>query len=168
MLKFSGGHEMLRTSINMDPSVHKEVSFAAARLGKTRQEIVKMLLRRILCDIDCYQGGFSLVKYQPRDPLKRWKCFSITFRKNENEFAKDLRGLSKFTVSYLVAIATERYLEDLLEDSDCRHNYVEFPHYTVGQRIENGIICWELYWGDPGPTSKSAGTAKIHRRTASL
>jgi hypothetical protein len=145
-----------------------KINAAAARLGKTDQEVVKMLLRRILCDIDRHQGGFTLVRYQPRDPLKRWKRFSIRYRKNENEFVKDFRGLSKFSVSYLVAIATERYLKELLEDKENEHNYAEFPHYAIGQRVENGIICWELYWGDPGPSPKSSGTTKIHRSTVSF
>jgi hypothetical protein len=151
----------------MKQSVYDKVSLTAEKLGKTRQEVVKMLLRCILRDIDRYQGGFTLTRYQTRDPLKRWKCFSISFRENENEFAKDLRGLSRFSVSHLVAIATARYLEELLGDGENKHNYIKFPHYAVGQRIENGIICWELYWGDPGPAPKPFGITKIHRRTAS-
>jgi hypothetical protein len=166
--KLPGGYGMLRTSINMRLSVFIKTSLAAAQLGKTHQEVVKMLLRRVLHDIDRFQGGFTLVRYQPRNPEKQWKCFPISFRENENEFAKDLRGLSKFSVSYLVAIATWFYLEELLEDGKNRHKNAEFPHYAVVQRIENGFICWELYWGDPGPILNSAETTKIHRRTASL
>jgi hypothetical protein len=119
-------------------------------------------------DIDRYQGGFTLVKYQARDPLKRWKRFPISFRENENEFVKDLRRLSKFSVSYLMAIAAERYLEELLKAKGKKHNYAEFPDYAVGQRISDGIICWEFYWGDPDPSTKSFITSKIHLRTASL
>jgi hypothetical protein len=167
-LTFSGGYGMMRTSINMRLSIHNKILLAAARLGKTRQEVVKILLRRILLDIGRYQGGFRLVRYQARDPFKQWKCFKIAYRKNENEFVEDFRGLSKFSVSYLVAIATERYLEELLEDGEGRYNNTEFPHYAVGQRVENGIICWEYYWGDPAPIPQPPATTKILRRTATL
>jgi hypothetical protein len=159
---------MLRTSINMKHAVFLRISLAAARLGKTRREIVLMLLRRILQDINHLQGGFTLVKYQPRDPLKQWHCVSLSLRKNENEFVADFRKLGKCSVSYLVAIATDRYLEELLHDGGSGHNYAEFIHYAIGQRLEGDIICWELYWGDPGPLPKGGGNSKIHRRTASL
>jgi hypothetical protein len=45
------------------------------------------------------------------------------------------------------------------------HNYVKFTHYAVGQRREGGIICWELYWGDPGDIPKAANPTRIQRRT---
>ncbi|TAL35263.1 MAG: hypothetical protein EPN93_10715 [Spirochaetes bacterium] len=154
---------MLRTSINMRIAVFIKIGFAAARLGKTHREVVVMLLARIREDIEHFPGGFTLVRYQPRDPLKLWHCFPITFRKNENELVSDFRRLGRFSVSSLVAIATERYLEELLQDGTIRHNYVEFPHYAIGKRIENGILCWELYWGDPDDTPKG----RIQRRTSS-
>jgi hypothetical protein len=141
-----------------------KICVAAARLGKSRREVILILLRRIMCDIDRYQGGFTLVKYQQRDPLRDWRCFPISLRKSENEFVADFRKLAKVSVSYMVAIAVERYLEDLLEDGGNRHNYAELTHYAIGQRIEGGIICWELYWGDPGTSPEFLGISKIRRR----
>jgi hypothetical protein len=143
-----------------------KLSLASSRLGKTRREIVVMLLMKIMRDIEGFQGGFALVRYQERDPLKRWHCFSISFRKDENEFFTDLRKLGKFSVSYLVAIAVERYLDELFEDGDNGHNYALFTHYAVGQRTEGGIVCWELYWGDPVDTPKTINPTRINRRTS--
>jgi hypothetical protein len=117
-------------------------------------------------DIERLQGGFTLVRYQTRDNLKRWHCFSISLREDENEFFTDLRKLSKLSVSYLVAIAVERYLDELLKEGESRHNYTIFTHYAVGQRTEAGIICWELYWGDPVDTPKAVTQTRIHRRTS--
>ncbi|TAL30364.1 MAG: hypothetical protein EPN93_19800 [Spirochaetes bacterium] len=138
-----------------------KIGIAAVRLGISQREVVIMLLSRIRGDIDHFQGGFTLVKYQPRDPRKLWHCFPICFREAESELVADFRKLSRFSVSYLVAIATDRYMEEMLQGKKSRHNYVNFSHYAIGRRIENGIICWELYWGDPGDTPKG----KIHRRT---
>ncbi|TAL35710.1 MAG: hypothetical protein EPN93_09645 [Spirochaetes bacterium] len=158
---------MLRTSINMSHIVFVNIALAAAKLKTSRQAVVIMLLKRVLRDIDRFQGGFTLVKYQPRDPLKRWHCFPICFRKNENEFASDFRKLSRFSVAHLVAIATKRYLHELLHDSAGRHNYVRFPHYAIGQRSTGGILCWEFYWGDTENHPERASPTKILRRTAS-
>jgi hypothetical protein len=142
-----------------------KLSLASSRLGKTRREIVVMLLMKIMRDIEGFQGGFALVRYQERDPIKRWHCFSISFGKDENEFFTDLRKLTKFSVSYLVAIAVERYLDELFHDGENRHNYALFTHYAVGQRTEEGIVCWEFYWGDPDPFPRGDGNSKMHRRT---
>jgi hypothetical protein len=54
---------MLRTSLNMKHAVFMRIGFAAARLGTTRREIVLLLLRRIMHDINHFQGGFTLVRY---------------------------------------------------------------------------------------------------------
>ncbi len=155
---------MLRTSINMNIAVFVKIGLAATRLGKSRREIVIMLLSRIRHDFHLFQGGFRLVRYQPRDSSKQWHCFTIRFKKHENELVTDFRKLGKYSVSYLVALAVDWYLDELLQDEGDRHNYVELKAYAIGIRIENGIICWELYWGDPPEDTRTT----IHRRTASL
>lgn len=156
---------MLRTSINMNIAVFVEIGIAATRLGKSRREVVIMLLTRIRHDFHLFEGGFRLVKYQSRDPLARWHCFTISFKKHENELVTDFRKLGKYSVSYLVALAADRYLRELMQDGGDGHNYVELKDYAVGKRIDNGLICWELYWGDP-----LMGDARttIHRRTTPL
>jgi hypothetical protein len=157
---------MLRTTVNMQNSIFFKLGLAASRLGKTRRDIVVTLLMRLMSDIERFQGGFTLVRYQERDPLRQWHCFSISFRKDENEFFTDLRKLGKFSVSYMVAIAVERYLDELMREGDERHNYAGFTHYAVGLRLEGGIICWELYWGDPPNTPHASITTQIQRRTS--
>jgi len=139
----------------------------ALRLCRPRREVIVMLLMRLMRDITRLQGAFTLVKYQKRNPEKVWHCVPVSFRRDENEFFSDLRKLTKFSVSFLVAMATEMYLEELLQ-GDKRHNNTQFVHYAIGQRIENGIICWEMYWGNPKDTPKVSASSKIHRRTASL
>jgi hypothetical protein len=63
-------------------------------------------------------------------------------------------------------MAVERYLDELVREEGDRHNYALFTHYTIGQRVENGIICWELYWGDPPGIPKSSHPTQIRRRTS--
>ncbi|TAL35000.1 MAG: hypothetical protein EPN93_11135, partial [Spirochaetes bacterium] len=125
---------MLRTSINMRNDIFIRIGIAAVRLRKSQREVVIMLLNRIRGDFNHFQGGFTLVRYQPRDPRKRWHCFPIRFREAENELVADFRKLGRFSVSYLVAMATDRYLEEMLQDKKSRHNYAKFAHYAIGQR----------------------------------
>jgi hypothetical protein len=150
----------------MRNDVFFKLSHASMKIGKTRREVVVMLLLRLMSDVEGFPGGFTLVRYQERDPLKRYRCFSISFKKDENEFFTDLRKLCKLSVSYLVAIAVERYLEEMLNEGQSRHNYTEFTHYAIGQRIDDGIICWEFYWGDPAGIPEGRTWTQIHRRTS--
>jgi hypothetical protein len=156
---------MLRTTINMRHSVFFSLSVAASRLGKTRRDVVVILLMKLMRDIRRFQGDFTLVRYQAPDPHKRWHCFSISFRKDENEFFTDLRKLCKFSVSHLVAIAVELYLDELLREEGNMHNYAPYTHYAIGRRDEGDVTCWELYWGDPGDIPRRSGTTQIHRGT---
>jgi hypothetical protein len=157
---------MLRTTINMRFDIFHKISLAASMLGKSRRQVVIKLLIRLMSDMERLQGGFMLVRYQERDPIKHWHCFSISFRRDENEFFTDLRKLGKFSVSRLVAIATELYLDELLREGGSMHNYARFEHYSIGRRTEGGIICWEMYWGDPTDTMKGAGATLLRRTRA--
>jgi hypothetical protein len=118
---------------------------------------------KLLRDIERFQGGFTLVRYQARGALTNWHCFPISFKKEENEFFTDLRKLSKCSVSYLVAIAAEQYLNELLNEGANRHNYAEFTAYAIGKRIERDVVCWEFYWGNPGDIPIRHSTTRIHR-----
>ncbi|TAL29756.1 MAG: hypothetical protein EPN93_20675 [Spirochaetes bacterium] len=155
---------MLRTTINMRISIFDKISRAADQLGKPRREIVILLLSRIRRDFRRYPGGFTLVKYQPREMLNLWHPFTITYKEEENELVTDFRKFGKLSVSYFVAIATERYLDELLADGGKSHNYVPIDHYALGKRVQNGVCVWETYWGDPGNPGKMSGNTKIHRR----
>jgi len=154
---------MLRTTIYMKKSIFTRIGHAADRLGTSRRAIIVMLLERIRHDIDQFQGDFTLVKYQPRDPRKEWHRFTIVYKKQENELVSDFRRLGKLSVSYFIAKATERYLNEILMEGGSVHNYVELDHYAIGKSIVNDIICWEFYWGPPPPPRKDRITTTIHR-----
>jgi len=156
---------MLRTTINMKKSVYKKICLAAVKLDTSKREVVIMLLTRIRYSINDYQGGFTLVNYQPRDPRKRWHCFTIKYKEHENELVSDFRRLGKFSVSYFIAKAVRRYLKKMLNDGEKGHNYVKLNHYAIGQSMVDGIICWKYYWGDPGTPLKDRTSLKILRST---
>jgi hypothetical protein len=158
---------MLRTTININLDVLVEITAAAIRLEVSRRKLIVRLLMRIMRDISRYQGEFTLVKYQPYDPLGRWHHFPIVFRKDENEFFTDLRKFSKYSVSYLVAIAVREYLPEILaEQKKSRHNY-SYNEWALGLRMVRGALCWEIFWGDPVPDPRNAPGEIILRRTAS-
>jgi hypothetical protein len=156
---------MLRTTINVHLSILSKISAASNRLNISRRELVVRLLMRIMRDIGRHQGDFTLVKYQPRDPGRRWKCFPVVFQKHQNEFFTDLKRFSRFSVSHLVAIAVREYLPELLaEETDERYNYT-CCEWALGQRMVEGAFCWEIFWGKPACATRQTTGVTILRRT---
>jgi hypothetical protein len=141
---------MIATTINIHISTMTALSRAAIKLNVTRREIIVRLLMRVMRDCDDYRREFSTVRYQSDDRERRWHCFSIKFKNDENEFFTDLRKLCKCSISLLVAIAVKRYLKQMIVEIEKGvHKYAPFRYYLLQQVVVNGIICWQLYWGNP-------------------
>jgi hypothetical protein len=141
---------MIATTINMHLDTLYVIAGVASKLKTTKRDIVVRLLMRIMQDIVMYPVRFSAVRYQADDRKRRWHCFSIKFRPDENEFFTDLRKLCKCSVSCLVAIAAEKYLDEILAASGKKvHNKVRFSNYVIRRIFAGGLICWQLYWGYP-------------------
>ena len=141
---------MLVTTLNIHTDVFFKLTQASIILKKSRRDIIVILLMRIMRDIHKFRRGFATVKYQPDDLKEKWHCFPIKFKFDENEFWTDLRKVSKYSVSYLLAIAVDNYLDELmLGNKKNIYNYIYFKNYVLYREVIDGIICWQSYWGFP-------------------
>ena len=142
---------MVITTLNIHVDVFSKITQSAALLEKSRKEVVVLLLMRIMKDHRLFVRGFSTVKYQRDDVKKNWHCFHIRLRGDEKEYFEDLRKLSKFSVSCLLAIAVKRYLEKILSDRGKKivDNYTHFSNYVLHHEVVDGIISFHSYWGYP-------------------
>jgi len=113
---------MGRTTLNIHLYDMLKITQASVKLDVSCREVIIMLLKKMMKENRKFRGGFSNTKYQPDDPDKRWHCFPITFKKDENEFREDLRKICKSSVSRIVSIAIEKYLDELIADPKMRHN----------------------------------------------
>jgi len=157
----------LTTSINMHCKTRYSVIRAARILDMSQRDVVVLLLKRAMRDIDATQGGFSTVKYQQHRPREEWHCFCIQYHQDEYEFFNDLRRLCKRSVSRLLAIAVKKYLDELLGFSrKSIINYLGYLGYSVGKSIVKGIICWHFYWGELRTKHRSHPPARILRTTS--
>ena len=143
---------MLATTVNLHRDVLARITKVAIRKNKSRRDIIVMLLMRLMRDRHMAPRGFTTVKYQPDDDRKNWRCFHIRFRHDEYEYFTDLRKFIKCSVSLCIALAVDRYLDELT----CKFKkkfvdkYMRFCNYVLRREIIEGIICWNLYWGFPG------------------
>jgi len=124
---------------------------AACRLKIPQRDVIMRVLRLLMKDIDRYQGGFTLVRYQPPAPDGEWDTFVIHYRPEENELVTDLRKLTRRSVSSLVRIAIIEYLDEVLPDEG-RNNYYPFSEYMIREDRIGEIRCWYFYWGLPRST----------------
>lgn len=142
---------MATTTLNIHIDVLSKINQHAIRLNKSKKEIIILLLMRIMKNHHLFVKTFSTVKYQRSDIKAKWHCFHIRFKKDENEFFVDLRKLCKYSVSCLVAISVERYLDELIMDIDKKlvDNYIYYKNYVLHFEVIDGIISWSFYWGYP-------------------
>jgi hypothetical protein len=145
------------TTINIHEDIYTRISAAAVKLDTSRRDIIIRLLMRMMKNNSTPRRGFTTVKYQPGDATGRWHPFHICYKNDENEFSVDLRKFSKYSVSFILAIAVEKYLDQLTGDANEKgmYNYTGFSNYVIYREVVEGIISWRLYWGYPPEELKS-------------
>ena len=141
---------MLATTLNVHRDVFGKIAEVADRHKKSLREIIVLLLMRIMYDHVSLMRGFTTVKYQPDDDRENWHCFHIRLKHDEYEYFIDLRKICKRSISSLIAIAIDRYFDELTSAPiKVVDNYTQFNNYVLRREVVDGIITWLLYWGYP-------------------
>lgn len=139
---------MISTTINIHTDVLFKITFAAGLLDISKKDIIVMLMMRMMKDQHAFERYFTTVRYQPDDAKDKWHCFHVRLKADVNEYFVDLRKLCKCSVSCLLAIAVNRYLDDLLHDGEnAVDNNPFFMNYVLFREVYDGIISWRFYWG---------------------
>jgi hypothetical protein len=147
---------VIATSINMQNRIFDVISCAAVKRSTSKREIIVRLLMMVMRDVEKFRKDFIAVRYQPDDSLGRWYCFSIKFKPDESEFFSDLRKLCKCSVSLLVALAVEKYLDELMSSMVKKViNYPRFSGYRIICKIDSGTVTWKICWGTPSTNGKT-------------
>ena len=155
---------MLSTTINIKKEIFIKITKTAIFLKKSRCEIITLLLMRVMRDHQKIMNEFVTVKYQPDADKKKWHCFHIRFKHDEYEFFIDLRKVCKCSVSLLVAIAVDRYIDELIKNFQKGvDNNTLFSNYIFRRIIVEGIYCWHFYWGYPTEHIKTLRLQKTHQ-----
>lgn len=152
---------MTNTTINIRLDILEKITDAAEKLNTSRRAIIVKLLLRSMNDIHKFHRGFTTVKYQPDEEKEKWHCFSIRFKPDEIEFWCDLRKIGKYSISYLVAIAVEKYLDEIIKKFvKVAYNYARHSNYVLYREVVEGVICWQCYWGLPMERLKTLNIEK--------
>jgi len=117
-------------------------------------EVVALLLRKILEDGKYSARKFRAVKYQEVDPDKNWDTLTVYFEDVDYEFFTDMRKFFKESVSLLLSKAIDLFLDTILSEvEEILLNYANSDWDIRRDDVEIGVI-WSVYWIKPGQIQK--------------
>jgi len=149
-----GGNMRIKTTLHLRRETETRISDAAAITGLNKSEIVVKIMRKLMRNEQAMMRLGNAVHYQAKAPGEEWCRMHLGLWAGEYESFIDTRKLFKWSVSFLVALAVEKYLDKVLEDlngadtSRCSDNYL-YLHYAIVHKQMDDVVCWKLFRGMP-------------------
>ena len=139
---------LIKTTLYINKSILETLNKSSAIIGINKTKIIKLLMQRVMKDNQRLLKSYSRVKYQERDIKENWHRLHIVLNEYEYEYYLDMRKFFKMSVSFILAYAVMRYLDEVLKRNKSADNYC-YQNYIFMKEVVNGIICWQIYWGIP-------------------
>jgi hypothetical protein len=130
----------METTLNVRGAVFRKLESAARMRSITRSALIRSLFKCMLDDAAMMVRTGMLIQYQERRASGEWHTVHVVFDAVENEYFQDLRKLSKMSLSLILALAVERYL-----DKDKTDNNRYFTYFIVKENVGLTVI-WQLVW----------------------
>jgi hypothetical protein len=144
----------MRTTINIQKKLFLKLENASETLNISKNEIVDLLLRKIIAANSFKSKAFETVRYQERDPEKNWHQLHVTFSPRLYETGLDSRKFFKYTVSYVVSFAIINYLDELINKIiKLNYNVEKVDNYPLDYifvaKDFNNFQGFVIIWGVP-------------------
>ncbi len=139
---------LIETTLHVHKSILDKLNRGEEITGRSRTFIIKLLIQRIMKDSQRMIKMNSRVKYQERDLKENWHRIHIVLNEYEYEYCFDMRKFFKMSVSYILAFAVLRYLDEILKRNKSTDKYF-YTSYIFIKKIYDGAISWQIYWGIP-------------------
>jgi hypothetical protein len=145
---------MVETTVNLAAGTRAALERASGLTGRAKSRLVADAMKRLMRGYgELVRDGRS-VEYQERRGVLEWRRLHVSIEYRDYEFFIDMRKLCRRSVSFLVACAVDKYLDDIIEmlmgngNSEESDNY-PFLHYIIMHSVVPGAVCWTIYWGMP-------------------
>jgi len=139
---------LIETTMYMHRSILVKIDSVTNITGRTRTSVIKYVVQRVMHDNQRMIKTGSRVRYQESDIKENWHRIHVVLNEYEYEYYMDLRKFLKMSVSFIIAYAVLRYLDELI-DGNIRIDNYQFKNYVFIKKTCNGTICWKIYWGIP-------------------
>ncbi len=143
---------LIESTMHIHKSILEMLNRGAEITGKTRTSIIKLLMQRVMSENKKMLISHSRIKYQARDKKENWHQFHVAMNEYEYEYYLDMRKFYKMSVSFILAYAAMRYLDEILNDllnGDKNTDNYFYKNYIFVKRTIDGITCWQIYCGIP-------------------
>ncbi len=141
----------IETTLNVHKDVLLQLMEVSMMTMRSMSSIMTMVLHRITVDNCIVSRSFKRVQYQERDRENNWKTVHVVVDSATYEYFLDMRKLFKMSVSLLLAIAVNKYLEDVINDLCNNKNTDNYlcRNYIISKKVIDGVSCFNIYWGIP-------------------
>jgi hypothetical protein len=146
------------TTLNIHEDIAGKITDTALSMGIRRSDLIVLLLHRFMEETGQSVRIGRLVQYQKRRPAHEWRRVHAYVEDDEYEIFLDMRKLTKRSLSYILAIAVERYLDDIVKEKFTDNN--RNSNYIIIKEEIDSIPCWMLIWGNPPSLTRHFRTGK--------
>lgn len=137
------------TTVCIHRDIYWKLDTAAELAGTSRDRLISSLLRHASKKMRKLHEDWIRTRYQERRPGVKWKRMHIRVRRDEYDFFFDLKKVTRFSLSHLIAHATEHYLDELIALMQNNADNYRYRNYAINQLYIDDIECWVIYWGIP-------------------
>jgi len=137
---------MIKSSVNINIGKLSLLENFSEANELSVNEVVALLLRKIMKDGNYSARKFRAVKYQEIDPDKNWDTLTVYFEDVDYEFFTDMRKFFKESVSLLLAKAIDLFLDTILSEvEEILRNYADSDWDIRRDDVKTGAI-WIISW----------------------
>lgn len=135
-----------QTSFYIHKNMFDRLLAASHRTGESMCDLISQMMFRYAKDHKARRIAAGTVKYQDRDVKENWKVFRVALDEDDYELFTDMRKVLKRSVSFIIALAIEKYLDAivsaLLKHLDC---YSRLFYSAAGRDFEDHVK-WIYKW----------------------
>ena len=143
---------LIETTLHIHKSILEMLNKSSEITGENRTFLVKLLMQRAMNDNQKLLKSYSRIQYQRRDVKENWHRLHVVVNEYEYEYYQDMRKFFKMSISFILAYAVIRYMDDIVNELLGRNKSSDkyyFRNYVFVKETKDGITCWQIYWGIP-------------------
>ena len=144
-----------QSSIYIRDDLLSKLNNAANLLDMKRSRLIEALLIKFMDNTKGGEKTWKMLKYQKIDKGAGAAPICIFWRFDVYERSCDVKKAYKMSVSFVIAVAIENYLDELVReildrlDKEGTYNYNTF--YMINAHYHENSFIYTTVWNNPGP-----------------
>jgi hypothetical protein len=139
---------LIETTLHINKRILEMINEYAEKTNISRASIIKLLIHKVMHNNRSMIKTYSRIQYQARDMKENWYRIHIVLNEYEYEYYLDMRKFFKMSVSFILAYAVLKYLDELIKQNISNDKYCYINYILIKETLDN-VILWKIYWGVP-------------------